>query len=120
MRDAAPLDVLIGHAVIRNLDPGDEEEFAVAHNAVLPARHLAALVGSCLEALVGLRAEHPLCDVLLACPDKLDRLAHLFGDERAFRSVVADGAAAEGAAHVALVEVHLLDVETKRLRHCLA
>ena len=61
-----------------------------------------------------------MCDVLLACPDKLDRLVHLFGDERAFRSVVADGAAAEGAAHVALVEVHLLDVETKRLRHGLA
>src|SRR6516164_3809056 len=109
--DAAPLDVLIRHAVIRNLDAGDQEKFAVADDAMLPTRHLAAFVRRGLEALIGLRTEHALRHVLLACPDELDRPTHLFGDERAFRGVVADRTPAERAAHVTLVEVHLLDTE---------
>src|SRR5712692_8991378 len=40
VRDAASLDMLVGHPVIRNLDAGDEQELAVADDAVLPARHL--------------------------------------------------------------------------------
>ena len=45
---------------------------------------------------------------------------HLLGDERTLRGVVADGAPAEAAAHVALVEVHLLLRDAKRLCHRLA
>src|SRR5262245_63928124 len=99
VRDAAPLDVLVRHPVIRNLDSGDEQKFAVADDAVLPSRHLAGGVGRRLQALEGLRAEHALGDVLLARPEQLDRTAHLLGDQRAFGGIVAERAPAETAAH---------------------
>jgi hypothetical protein len=57
----------------------------------------------------------PLGDILLARPDQLDRTAHLLGDERAFGGIVAERAPAEAAAHVALVEIHLLVLEAERL-----
>src|SRR6476619_845308 len=60
----------------------------------------------------------PRC--LRARPDQLDRTAHLLGDERAFGGVVAERAPAEAAAHVALVEIHLLVLEAERLCHRLA
>ena len=87
---------------------------------MLPARHLAGRVRCRLQALERLRAEHALGDILLARPDQLDRTAHLLGDERAFGGVVAERAPAEAAAHVALVEIHLLVLEAERLRHRLA
>ena len=90
VRDAAPLDRLVGHPVIGDLDAGDEQEFAVADDAMLPARHLAGGVGRRLQALEGLRAEHALGDVLFARPYQLDGPAHLLGDQRAFGGVVAD------------------------------
>ena len=120
VRDAAPLDVLVGHVVVGNLDAGDQQEPAVADDAVLPAGHLAARVGRRLQALERLRAEHALGDVLLARPDQLDRPAHLLGDQRALGRIVAERAPAEAAAHVALVEVDLLGLEAERLGHRLA
>src|SRR3954467_3067375 len=113
---AAPFDMLVRHSVIRNLDAGDEEEFAVADDAMLPARHLAGCVRCRLQALERLRAEHALGDILLARPDQLDRTAYLLGDQRAFGGVVAERAPAEAAAHVALVEIHLLVLEAECLR----
>src|SRR5262249_15410020 len=98
----------------------DEQEFAVADDAVLPARHLARRIGRRLQALEGLRPEHALGDVLFARPYQLDRTAHLLGDERAFGGVVAERTTAGAAAHVALVEVHLLEREPERFRHGLA
>ncbi len=60
VRDAAPLEVLVRHAVVGDLDPGDQQEHAVADDAVLPARHLAGGVGRRLQALERLRTEHAL------------------------------------------------------------
>src|SRR5262245_66526176 len=85
------------------------------HPVTLPEASVAAS-----RPLEGLRAEHALGDVLLARPDQLDRTAHLLGDQRALGGVVAERAAAETAAHVALVEIHLLLFEPERLRHRLA
>jgi hypothetical protein len=120
VRDAAPLDRLVGHPVIGNFDAGDEQELAVADDAVLPTRDLARGIGRCLQALEGLRPKHALGDVLFPRPYQLDGAAYLFGDERAFGGVVAQRTAAEAAAHVALVEIHLLGREAERLRHRLA
>src|SRR4029077_11330081 len=103
-----------------NFDAGDEQEFALADHAVLPARHFARRIGRSLQALEGLRPEHALGDVLFARPYQLDRTTHLLGDERAFRGVVAERATAEAAAHVALVEIYLLKREPERLRHRLS
>src|SRR5262249_46735879 len=118
VRDAAPLDVLVGHPVIGDLDAGDEQELAVTDDAMLPSRHLAGSIGRRLEALVGLRAEHALSDVLLARPDEFHRTVYRLGDTRTLGGIVAERAPAEPAAHVALVEGHLRLFDTERLRHC--
>src|SRR5207245_9906251 len=107
-------------AVLESLDPGDEEDVAIADDAVLPARDVAGCIGGRLQALEGLRPEHALGDVLFARPYQLDWAAYLFGDERAFGGVITERTPAETAAHIALVKIHLLGRQSKRLRHRLA
>src|SRR5262249_58001134 len=99
MRVAAPLERLVGLPVIGILDAGDEQEFAVADAAVLPAGHLARRIGRGLQALEGLRPEYALGDVFFARAYQLDRTAHLLGDERAFGGIVAERTTAEAGAH---------------------
>ena len=93
---------------------------AFADDAVLPADDLAGGVLRRLQALERLRAEHAVGDVLLARPDQLHRTAHLLGDARALGGIVAERAAAEASAHVALVHGDLVGLEAQRLRHLVA
>ena len=97
--------------------PVMQQHAAVADHAVLPAGHLAAGVLRRLQALEGLRAEHAVGDVLFPRPQQLDRAAHLLGDACAFGGVVAERAAAEASAHVALVHGDGRGLEAQRLRH---
>src|SRR5262249_3688943 len=53
-------------------------------------------------------------------PYQLDGATHLPGDACAFGGVITERTTAEAAAHVALVEIHLLEREPERLRHRLA
>ena len=104
VRDAAQLELLVGHAVVG--DPhaaGQQHVAAVADHAVLPAGDLAGAVERRLQALERLRAEPALRQVLLARPDQLDRTLHLAGDQRDLDRLHAAVAPAEAAAEVALV-----------------
>ena len=120
VRYAAPFDVLVRHPVVRNLDAGDQKEFAVADDAMLPSRDFAGSIGRRLQALERLRAEHALGDVFFARPDQLHGTAHRLGNARALRRVIADRAAAEASAHVTLMEGDLVVGDAERLRHRLA
>src|SRR5205823_2863976 len=111
VRRAAHLDVLVGHAVVGNLDAGVQKHAAVAYHAVRPAAHFAVLVERRFETLEGLRPEHAVGEVLFARPDELHRLLHLPRDKRRLRGVITERSPAEAAAHVALVDRDLLGLE---------
>ena len=106
-----------GHLVVGDADPGLQQHAAVADHAVRPAVHLAVLVERRLQALERLRPEHAVAEVFLARPDQLHRPLRLARDARRLGGVVAERAAAEAAAHVALVQRDLLGLEAERLRH---
>ncbi len=120
VRDAAHLDLLVGHAVVGILIPVISRNWpspttqcfqpvTVPEASVAASRHW----NDCGRNM-------PCGEVFLARPDQLDRTVDALGDQRALGRVVADRAPAEAAAHVALVEVDLLLLEAERLGDGLA